>query len=75
MSLNEHRKMGGFNMHVTAALPVAQKDRQSEIGERSQSELAGLAKAQTAHAANSTRPCAPLKVEDDVEDMWDNMPI
>ncbi len=62
-------------MHVFAALPAAQKDRHAEIGERSHSELAGLAKAQTAKAANSTKPCLPPKVEADVEDMWDNLPI
>ncbi len=62
-------------MHIVAALPAAQKDHRSEIDDRSQAELARLAKAQTVNAANSTHPCAPSKVEDDVEDMWDNLPI
>lgn len=62
-------------MHLVAALPDAHKNHHAEMGEKSHIKLVALAKAQNAKAANSLHLRTSPKVEDDVEDMWDNLPI
>lgn len=57
-------------MQKTNAAPAVQK-KLTEVD----SKLIDALKAQNLIAANSTPRHAPAKIVDDVEDMWDNLPV